>query len=107
MERKRREFAVLRLLGVHGLTLCAFPLTSGVCMTLAGLLLGLVCFHAIGLFINQISAAFTLPGETLCRLSMAQQGAGVLLGLCTALAAGICAAYRLHRIRPAESLRDE
>ncbi len=107
VERKRRELAVLRLLGVHGLTLCYFPLTGGMAMTMLGLGLGLGCFYGLGFFINHVAAGFTLAGETLCTLSLGQQLTAVGLGAGAALLAGLAASLRLLGIEPAECLRDE
>lgn len=107
VERKRRELAVLRLLGVHGVTLCAFPLAAGLSATALGLGLGLLCFHLLGLGINGVAAQFTLSGETLCVLTLRQQGLALLLALAAAVAAGATAALRLLGLQPAACLRDE
>ncbi len=107
VERKRRALAVLRLLGIHGTSLCAFPLTAGVVMTGLGMALSLGAFHAIGYYMNTLAQSFTLPGEVLCKLGPEQQMWAVLWALLAAMVAGLAAALRLLKIEAAESLRDE
>lgn len=107
VERKRRELAVLRLLGVQGSPLAVFPLVESLAVTFAGMGLGLALFHLLGVLINHLSAELVDAGETLCRLAAGQQLTALGLGLGMALLAGLAASRRLNGIEPAESLRDE
>ncbi len=107
VERKRRSLAVLRLLGIHGSSLCAFPLTAGLVMTGLGMLLSLGLFHAISYYMNTLAQDFTLPGEVLCKLGVEHQLWAIMWALLAAMLAGIAAALRLLKIEAAESLRDE
>ncbi len=107
VERKRRALAVLRLLGIHGSSLCAFPLTAGIVMTGLGMLLSLLLFHALSFYMNLLAQDFVLPGEVLCRLNIDQQFWAVVLALLAASVAGLAAAMRLIKIEASESLRDE
>jgi putative ABC transport system permease protein len=107
IERKRRELAVLRLLGAPGIALIIFPLVESATLTLAGLALSVAIFHVLGQVINHMANDLLLPGEHLCRLSIEQHGLALLLGLSMSTAAGLAAARRLLSIDPAESLRDE
>ena len=107
VERKRRSLAVLRLLGIHGISLCAFPLTAGLIMTASGIGLSLLMFHGIGSYINLLAQDFTLPGEVLCRLGVIHQLWAFVWALIAATLAGLAAALRLLKIEAAEGLRDE
>ncbi len=107
VERKRRALAVLRLLGIHGSNLCAFPLTAGVVMTGLGMLLSLLLFHILAFYMNVLAQDFILPGEVLCRLQGQQQLGAVILALLASVLAGLAAAVRLLKIEASESLRDE
>ncbi len=107
VERKRRALAVLRLLGIHGSNLCAFPLTAGIVMTGLGMLLSLLLFHVLAFYMNMLAQDFILPGEVLCRLQWQQQLWAVLLALLASVLAGLAAAARLLKIEASESLRDE
>ncbi len=107
VERKRRSFAVLRLLGMNATSLCAFPLCASIIMTSLGFLLALLIYHASSLAINSLAQDFTLPGELLCYLRFDQQVYSFILALLAAIIAGITASMRLFNIEPSEGLRDE
>ncbi|MDR1243300.1 MAG: ABC transporter permease [Deltaproteobacteria bacterium] len=107
VERKRRDLAVLRLLGVHGGALVIFPLVSGFILTLGGFALGLAIFHALSAAINFLFSASLEPGESFCLLTGFHQIAALGLAISLALLAGLAASRRAAIIDPAESLRDE
>ena len=107
VERKRKDFAVLRLLGLHGAGLGLFPLTSSLALTLCGMLLSLALFHGMALTINILFAEHLDAGEAFCTLGLPEQGTAVLVAAGLAVLAGIAAAARLASVQPAESLRDE
>ena len=107
VERKRKELAVLRLIGVHGLSLVAFPLTHALVLTLSGLILSLVLFHSLAFTINLFFASHLQSGEIFCQLTFAHQLQALGLGLVLSVLTGILASRRLAKIDPAESLRDE
>lgn len=107
VERKRREFAVLRLLGVHGLILAIFPLVSVSTLTIGGMTGALVLFHTVAKLINYLFAQHLAEGEFFCYLTLSQQAGAVTLALIMAIISGLLAALRLTSIEPAESLRAE
>ena len=107
VERKRKELAVLRLIGVHGVSLVAFPLTQALTLTLSGLLLSLILFHSLAATINLVFADHLQDGEIFCQLTISHQLQALGLGLILAVITGILASRRLAKIEPAESLRDE
>ena len=107
VERKRRELAVLRLLGVHGAALTLFPLTSAVILTLGGIAGSLALFHALAATINSVFSQHLADGEVFCRLTLAHQSAALGIALALAVLTGLAASRRMMRIQPAESLRDE
>ena len=107
VERKRRELAVLCLLGVHGLRLSLFPLTSAIILTLGGILGSLTLFHALAAAINSVFSAHLAEGELFCRLTFTHQLAALGMALALAVLTGLAASRRMLRIQPAESLRDE
>lgn len=106
VDRKRRDLAVLGLLGVGGLSLQVFPVVSVLTVTFGGLILALAVFNSLGWWINN-SFSQLGTGEQYCALSMEQQLAAVAIGLALALVAGLFAAHRLTGIEPSEALRDE
>jgi len=107
VERKRKELAVLRLLGVHGASLSLFPLTSAILLSLGGILGSMALFHLLALTINSVFSAHLAEGEVFCRLTLAHQAAAVGIALALAAATGLAASRRMLNIQPAESLRDE
>ena len=107
VERKRREFAVLRLLGLHGFRLGVFPLVSSLALTLCGMAASLGMFHAMAGTIGIFFARHLEEGERVCALGLTEQVGAVLVAACLAVLAGGAAALRLNSIEPSESLRDE
>lgn len=107
VERKRRELAVLRLLGVHGLPLSLFPLVTISTLCCTGLAVALTLFHVMAALTNFLFRQHLEPGETFIRLSWYDQGATLVVGLLVSLLAGLLACQRMARIQPSESLRDE
>lgn len=107
VERKRRDLAVLRLLGVHGAPLALFPLASSVTLTMSGMALSLGLFQMLSLLINYCFREHLEQGERFCSLDPMQQAAAVGLALLIALFAGLAASRRLALINPSEALRDE
>ncbi len=107
VERKRKNFAVLRLLGMHGPCLGLFPLVSSLALTLCGILAGLGIFHLMAAVIDTVFREHLQTGEHFCTLTLADQGIALLMAAALAAAAGCAAAVRLMSIDPAESLRDE
>jgi len=107
VERKRRELAVLRLLGLHGLPLSFFPFVtvSGLCC--GGLTFAILLFHGMSVLINQLFSEHLMQGEAFCSLSYADQGYAIAAGLAVALLAGLGACRRMASLQPSESLRDE
>ncbi|HIU18167.1 MAG TPA: ABC transporter permease [Candidatus Avidesulfovibrio excrementigallinarum] len=107
VERKRREFAVLRLLGLYGVRLGVFPLVSSLVLTLGGMVVGLGIFHAMSRTIGVFFAGSLAEGERVCALGLPEQALAVLIAAGLAVLAGGAAALRLSSIEPSESLRDE
>ena len=107
VERKRRELAVLRLLGVHGASLTAFPLTSALLLTMGGILTSLALFHALAATINGVFSSHLAEGEVFCRLTLSHQASALGIALVLAVLTGLAASRRMLAIQPAESLRDE
>ena len=107
VERKRRELAVLRLVGVHGLSLTVFPLTSALVLTVGGLLCSLTIFHALSCAINTFFSSHLEQGEVFCHLTLGHQCMALGLAVALAVVTGLAASRRMLQIEPAESLRDE
>jgi putative ABC transport system permease protein len=106
VERKRRDLALLRLIGVRERILAAFPATQAVTIATAGLALSFASYAAAALLINQTFQTDLGREEFVCRLAF---GDGLLTILLTELLAVIAALMGVSdviAIDPAESLRE-
>jgi putative ABC transport system permease protein len=107
VERKKREMAVLRLLGLSGGKLFRFPIYQGLVIAVGGFAVAMAFFQTLAIIINSLFAAHLQKGESFCTLPWlhAVMALAATMGIAV-LAAGL-AAWRVTRIEPAEALRDE
>ncbi|GAB3129168.1 FtsX-like permease family protein [Novispirillum itersonii] len=106
VERKRRDLALLRLLGFDGLALALVPVTQGVLVAVGGVVLSSLLYWPSAAFFNATLAGTLAREEFVCRLDPLHYGLGVLLTLLLAVLAAAGAARKVARIDPAESLRE-
>jgi len=107
VERKRRQLAVLRLLGISKGALFRFPVYQGLMIGLGGVTLALLFFLGMAIVTNRLFADYLQSGESFCRLyphHLAVVVGGVAL---IALVASLLAAVKAMRSDPAEALREE
>ncbi|WP_225768847.1 ABC transporter permease [Inquilinus sp. Marseille-Q2685] len=106
VERKRRDLAMLRLIGLPTRSLVAFPVVQAVLIAVLGVALAGIVFQGAATALNAIFAGSLQPGERICRLLLAHFGiataATILAALLSASWGGLLAA----RIQPSEGLRD-
>ena len=107
VERKKRDLAVLRLIGLHRGSLLRFPVYQGVGLAGGGFLAALAFFAGLAKTINTLFAAHLNPGESFCRLPWQELALALAATLTVAALAAVLAAWRVSRIEPAEALRDE
>ena len=108
IRERRREFSVLRLVGMSRRMLGGMVVRESLCCGLLGGLIGigltlLILIPFTGLIENSLGLPYLMPGAgTVCLLA-----AGVLL-LCVGMsaAASLGAARRLSRVDPGETLRE-
>ncbi len=107
VERKRREIAVLRLLGFSRTRLLAFPLYQGILLGLGGLAVAAGFFYLLAGLINHLFADMIRANESLCTLAPVHilwfLGGIIII----AMVAAIGAAWRVTRLELVEALRDE
>lgn len=106
LQRKRRDLAVLKLIGYGPFWLAALPVGHVLAVAMGGLGLGLGFYAVAAGAINHLFAASLAAGETACRLPFEL---GLLVALATglvALPAGGIAGWRAARVDPAEEIRD-
>lgn len=107
VERKKREMAVLRLLGLSGGKLFRFPIYQGLVIAVGGYLVAMAFFQTLAIIINSLFAAHLQEGESFCTLPWLHAAAALAATMGIAVLAAGLAAWRVTRIEPAEALRDE
>lgn len=106
VDRKRRELAMLRLLGLRTGPLIAFPASQALIVALGGFVLSVLLYIAVSSVFNAALAEDLGRDEFVCRLFVDD---GIVAGILTilfALGASAVGGYRAVKIDPAESLRE-
>ena len=106
VERKRRDLALLRLLGFRARATLFFPVTQATVVALLGALLALALYTAAAAVLNGHFAATLGAGERACRLEAIHIALALAATLGSAWLASILAGTRAARIEPAEGLRE-
>lgn len=105
-ERKRREFGVMRLLGLPRDTVALFPVFQGAIISAGSYLAAIGIFSLVSVGINALFQDQLRPGEGFCRLGGGLLAAGFGATLLVAVASGLAASARIGRQAPSESLRE-
>ncbi|HJQ59781.1 MAG TPA: FtsX-like permease family protein [Vineibacter sp.] len=106
VERKRRDLALMRLLGFRRRATIAFPVVQAGAIAVLGAALALLAFTAVASIINRHFASSLGAGETACRLLPLHVGVAVVATLACAVAASALAGARVARIEPSDGLRE-
>lgn len=107
IERKRRELAVLRLLGLSGGAFIRFPLYTAGFFALSGFAVAFCLFACMSFIINSLFGSHLQAGESLCALAWWHPFVALALTLGVALLAGSVAALRAAKVDPADALRND
>lgn len=105
IDRKRREIALLRLVGLGTGPVVGFPVVQAILVALAGIAVSTVLYLAVAAAFNATFAGELGRDEFVCRLSLADGIAAGGLTVLFAVIAAMVGGYRAARIDPAESLR--
>jgi len=107
VERKRRDFALMRLIGLTGGELRLFPALQAAALALAGSALAIALALAVTRIVNIVAADAAAPGaRPVCLVAPAHLAMAVAATLLGAVLAAAFAGGRAARIAPAEGLRD-
>lgn len=104
--RKRREVAVLGLIGYPPAWRTCFPLAQSGAIALVGSMLAVVLFGFVAAAINLYFSASITTGESACRLAVWQIGACVAATLVISLLPAIITGLFYGRLEVSEELRD-
>jgi putative ABC transport system permease protein len=105
VDRKRREIALLRLVGLGTGPVVGFPVVQGVLIAVAGLALSTILYLGVASAFNATFAGELGRDEFVCRLSLFDGAAAGGLTVLFAIVAAMVGGYRAARIDPAEGLR--
>ena len=106
VERKRRELAVIRLIGFPTRSLILFPVAQAVLVALIGAVVAYLVYLPVAVALNTWFADSLRAGESICRLLPAHLLLALAATLLGATAAAAWAGWRAARIEPAEGLRE-
>jgi putative ABC transport system permease protein len=106
VQRKRRDLAVLTLIGYSHAFLIGMALLETALLTLAGIAVSVILFRAAGAGIDATFARVQRLTAPACQLGGRPLAAMLGVTLALALAASASAAWRIGRIEPARVLRE-
>ena len=107
VERKRRDLAVLRLLGLSKISLFRFPVYQGLMIGVGGTVLAFIFYGLMSTVTNRLFSAYLQPDESFCRLALWHMGVVVGIVGFIAMVSSFAAAVKATRADPAEALREE
>lgn len=105
VDRKRREIALLRLVGLGTGPVIGFPVVQAVLVALAGISLSTLLYLGVAAAFNAAFVTQLGRDEFVCRLSFRDGAAAAALTVLFAAAAAMVGGYRAAKIDPAEGLR--
>ncbi|WP_367026530.1 ABC transporter permease [Methylococcus sp. ANG] len=106
VERKRRELALLRLVGIRNALLAGFPAFQAAGVAAVGIALSFSAYFAAAEAINRTFQADLAREEFVCRLLLRDGAIAALLTEALAVIASLIGVADVLRIEPAESLRE-
>ena len=106
VDRKRKELALLRLVGFPSAAVVVFPAAQAMLISLFGTGLSLLAYEAVSATLNAVLSSNLAAEEFICRLLPAHATVAVLTTLAVGLVASAVGAFHASSIDPADSLRE-
>jgi putative ABC transport system permease protein len=106
VDRKRREFSVLRLAGFRTREIVWFPLLQAGLTGVLGWVVAVTVFLAVQGTLNGLFASTIGGGQPVCRLEIWHLLAALLLTMVAAVVAAIVGGRRVAHLEPSIGLRD-
>ena len=106
IDRKRKDLAVLRLLGFQKHAIAGFVLTQAACLTTLAFLCGMGVYLLGSLTFDSLLGQSQATGGFVCSITFTHILTGLGLTWLVALIASLLGAVRALSIQPAESLRE-
>ena len=106
VDRKRREFSVLRLTGFRTRDIVCFPILQATLTGFLGWLIAVIVFFVVQAGLNGLFADNVGGGESVCRLLPVHFIAALVLTLAATSVAAALGGGRLARLEPSLALRE-
>jgi putative ABC transport system permease protein len=106
VDRKRREFSVLRLTGFRSRSIVWFPIVQGILTAALGWMIAALAFFAVQAGLNALFVANVGRGEAICRLLPVHFVIALVLTVIVATIAAALGGSRLARLEPSLALRN-
>jgi putative ABC transport system permease protein len=106
IDRKRREFSVLRLTGFRSRGIVWFPIVQAMMTAVLGWVLAAVAFFAVQAGLNSLFAENIGGDQPVCRLLPVHLVIALVLTLLAATVAAALGGVRLARLEPSLALRE-
>lgn len=106
VDRKRREFSVLRLTGFRTRDIMWFPVLQAVFTALLAWTLATIVYFSVAALLNGLFADTLGGGEPICRIRAWHLGLALLLTLVAAAVAAALGGRRVARLEPSLGLRE-
>jgi putative ABC transport system permease protein len=106
VDRKRREFSVLRLTGFRSRSIVWFPIVQSILTAALGWTIAALVFFAVQAGLNALFIENIGGGEAVCRLLPVHFLVALLLTVVVAALAATLGGSRLARLEPSLALRD-
>lgn len=106
VDRKRREFSVLRLAGLHSRGIIWFPILQALLTALLGWLVASGAFFAVQALLNGLFVDTIGGGQPVCRLLPGHFFAALAITLLAAMGAAALGGFRVARMEPSLALRE-
>lgn len=106
VERKRRDLALLALLGLRRRALLALPLIQAAAVALAGAALAVAIAAGVATVLNRAFAGSVTGERPVCLLTLSMAAAAAGVTLLGALLAAVLAGLRAGAVPPAEGLSE-
>ncbi|MEO0998797.1 MAG: FtsX-like permease family protein, partial [Pseudomonadota bacterium] len=106
VDRKRREFSVLRLTGFRTRAIVRFPILQATLTGALGWFIAVVVFFAVQAGLNALFADSLGDGQAVCRLLPVHFIIALALTLTAAAVAAVAGGRRLARLEPSLALRE-
>lgn len=106
VDRKRREFSVLRLTGFRSRSIVRFPIVQGALTAALGWAIASAVFFVVQAGLNALFIENVGRGEAVCRLLPLHFGITLLLTVAVATVAAALGGSRLANLEPSLALRE-